>query len=71
MLVPDLDELERQDADRFAMIGVEGDRPLVVEVGIGDPEAVQLGADDLYATDAGRGLAQERTSSTQSLARRT
>ncbi len=71
MLVPDLDELERQDADGFAMLGVERDRPLVVEVGIGDLEAVQLCADDLDATDAGLGLAQERTSSTQSLARRT
>jgi hypothetical protein len=71
MLVPDLDELERQDADRFAVRGVKRDRTLVVEIGIGDPEAVQLGADDLDATDAGEGLAQERTSSTQSLASRT
>ena len=53
------------------MIGVERDRPLVVEVGIGDPEAVELSPDDLYATDAGVGLAQERTSSTQSFASRT
>src|SRR5690606_16284800 len=45
-LVPDLDELERQQPDQLAVLGIERDGPLVVQIGSRYPEAVQLGDHD-------------------------
>ena len=45
-LVPDLDEFQRIDAGLAALLRVERDRAMVIKVGPGHPDAVQLGADD-------------------------
>src|SRR3954453_16751669 len=47
VLVPDLDELERVEAGLGAVLRIQRDRAMVVQIGCGDPDGVQLCADDL------------------------
>jgi hypothetical protein len=47
MLVPNFDELERQDPGCFAMIRIERDRAMIVEVGLGNADTMELATKDL------------------------
>ena len=47
ILVPDLDEFERQYSRFLAMIGVERDRAMIVDIGVCHVDPVQFGADNL------------------------
>jgi uncharacterized protein related to proFAR isomerase len=47
ILVPDLDEFERQNPRFLAMVGVERDRAVIVDIGVRHVNSVQFGADNL------------------------
>jgi len=47
ILVPDLDELHRQDAGLLTVVRVKSDRPMIVEVRFGDINAMELPCDQL------------------------
>src|SRR5690606_15210982 len=54
VLVPDVHEFHGQDAGGFAVVGVQGDGAVVIQVGPGDADAMQLGADDFSHLKSGR-----------------
>ncbi|MEY9534795.1 hypothetical protein ABIA19_004648 [Sinorhizobium fredii] len=43
--VPDLDELHRQDSRRLAVIRIQGDGAMIIEVGLGHVNAVKFASD--------------------------
>ncbi len=47
MLVPDFHELERQYPRLLAMIGIERDRAVIVDIGVRHVDTVKFGADNL------------------------
>ena len=46
ILVPDIDELQRNNTRGLAMLRIQGNRAVIVQIGIGDLDPMQLGAND-------------------------
>src|SRR5690606_12834205 len=58
ILVPDVDEFHRQDARRLAVIGIQGNGSVIIQVCAGDTYAVEFAANNFshwYSLSRGRG----------------